>query len=59
MVPILERLGIQTDGWLKLIENMRHWFGVAVGRVQQLEREAARVGRSWLWRRREMAAAFG
>ena len=57
--PILERLGIQPAGWLKLIENMRHWFGVAVGRVQQLEREAARVGRNWLWRRREMAEAFG
>lgn len=57
--PILERLGIQADGWLKLIENLRHWFGVAVGRVQQLEREAARVGRHWLRRRREMAEAFG
>ena len=57
--PILERLGIKTDGWLKLIENMRHWFGVAVGRVQQLQAEAARVGRNWLWRRRQMAEAFG
>lgn len=57
--PILERLGIHTEGWLKLIDKMRHWRGVAVGHIQRLEKEAARVGRNWLWRRREMADAFG
>ena len=57
--PILERLGIHTEGWLKLIDKMRHWRGVAVGHIRRMEKEAARVGRNWLWRRREMADAFG
>ena len=56
--PILERLGIKVIGWLDLVDNLGKWFGVAVGRVEQLEQEATRVGRNWLWRRREMAAAF-
>lgn len=57
--PILERLGIRADGWLKLVENLRDWFGVAVGKVQQLEQEATRVGRRWLWRRHQMEDAYG
>jgi hypothetical protein len=56
--PILERLGIKVSGWLDLVDNLCKWFGVAVGRVEQLEQEATRVGRNWLWRRREMAAVF-
>jgi hypothetical protein len=56
--PILERLGINATGWLDLIDNLCKWFGVAVGRVEQLEQEATRVGRNWLWRRREMAAVY-
>ena len=54
----MERLGIKVIGWLDLVDNLCKWFGVAVGRVEQLEQEATRVGRNWLWRRREMAAVY-
>lgn len=56
--PILERLGIKVTGWLELVDKVCQWFGVAIGRVEKLEQEATRVGRNWLWRRREMAAVY-
>jgi hypothetical protein len=56
--PILERLGIKVTGWLELVDKVCQWFGVAIGRVEQLEQEATRVGRNWLWRRSEMAAVY-
>jgi REP element-mobilizing transposase RayT len=56
--PILERLGLKIPGWLDLVDNISRWFGVAVGRIELLEQEASRVGRNWLWRRRELAAVY-
>ncbi len=49
LVPILERLHINTDNLLTTIRDFDSGFGNVVGRVQQVSQAARRLGRRWLY----------
>ncbi len=57
--PILERLGIAPEFWLKMIENFEKWFHGAVGSPQKLAEHAARTGRQWVQGIGPMRGALG
>ena len=57
--PILERLGMSAEFWLRMIENFDRWFPRAAGSAQKLAEEAARTGRRWLQGIGPMRGAVG
>ena len=59
VIPILERLGIQTKLWHELIEHFDDWFGHVVGSSQTLIDRARQNGRHWYRGKSHCAAAFG
>ena len=48
LAPILERLHINQENWLKTISQFHTQFGEVVGRVEQLAQAAAQMGVKWL-----------
>ncbi len=46
--PILDRLQLDGDGWLKSVEQAAELYGTATGRTADLRREAVRRGRPWI-----------
>ena len=58
LVPILERLHINTDNWLGTIRDFDSGFRSVVGRVQQISQAARRLGRRWLYGMNQAAQAF-
>lgn len=58
LVPILERLGIQTRLWRDLIWHFDDWFGHLVGSSQALVDRARQAGRHWYRGKSRCAAAF-
>jgi hypothetical protein len=59
LAPILERLGVNGDGWLDTVRHFGRWFKRAVGRRKSLAALAERSGRSWFQGQRAAAIAFG
>ena len=42
LAPILERLGVNTDGWVETVRHFGRWFKTAVGRRESLIQLAER-----------------
>ena len=59
LAPILERLGVNGDGWLDTMRHFGRWFKRAVGRRDTLAALAVRSGQSWFQGQRAAAIAFG
>jgi hypothetical protein len=57
--PILQRLQLDPNTWLKLVDNFEGWFRTAAGTAAHLADEAQRTGRRWLHGLRAMRSAFG
>ena len=58
LAPILTRLQINPDQWIDTVTNFGRLFRTAVGRVDAMREQAARMGRRWLYGVRNCAAAF-
>ena len=58
LAPILTRLQINPDEWIDTVQNFGRLFRTAVGRVDAMREQAARMGRRWLYGIRNCAAAF-
>jgi hypothetical protein len=56
--PILERLGINSEGWVETVRRFGSWFKTAVGRGRSLRDLAERRGKAWLQGQRGAALAF-
>jgi hypothetical protein len=56
--PILERLGINVEGWLQTVQHFGRWFKRAAGRRDSLAALAHRSGRRWFHGQRAAAIAF-
>ena len=48
LAPILKRLSLEVDGWLRMVEGMGELFWRVVGRVEAIVKEAQVAGRRWL-----------
>ncbi len=57
--PILERLELDVERWLKTARCYGQWFRRAVGSAKALCEEAARAGRRWLHGVQHARWAFG
>jgi len=58
LAPILDRLQINPDQWIHTVQNFSRLFRTAVGRVDAMREQAARMGRQWLYGTRNCATAF-
>jgi hypothetical protein len=58
LAPILERLRIRQEAWVKTVERFDRFFGHIVGRVEEIAEKARRIGRRWLAGTRAAAEAF-
>jgi hypothetical protein len=58
LAPILERLGINGDGWVETVRRFGGWFKTAAGRGDSLRELAARRGRAWLQGQSAAVLAF-
>ena len=58
LAPILDRLAINSDGWIETVRNFGRWFKRAVGRVDSLTSAALRTGRRWYQGQRAAVVAF-
>jgi REP element-mobilizing transposase RayT len=56
--PILERLGINVEGWIQTVQYFGRWFKRAAGRRDSLAELAHRSGRRWFHGQRAAAIAF-
>ena len=56
--PILERLGLNGDGWLETVRHFGRWFKRAAGHRDSLVALATRTGRQWFQGQRAPAIAF-
>lgn len=59
LAPILERLHINAEAWVTAVANFSRWFRTAVGRAENLAREAARRGRKFLHGTSRSRTVFG
>lgn len=48
LASILERLGINSDGWVETVRRFGRWFKTAAGRLGSLKELAARRDKAWL-----------
>ncbi len=58
LAPILERLGVNTDGWMETVRHFGRWFKTAVGRRESLIQLAERRLKAWLQGQCAAALAF-
>ena len=58
LAPILERLGVNGDGWVEIVRRFGRWFKTAARRRDSLSRLAARRGKAWLQGQSAAAVAF-
>ena len=56
--PILERLGLKSDGWVETVRRFGRWFKTAVGSRESLTALAKQRGKAWLQGRAAAALAF-
>ena len=47
LAPILERLGVNGEGWLETVRHFGRWFKHAAGRRDSLAAAATQAGRRW------------
>ena len=59
IAPILERLGLQSDSWVELVDNYHTWFGHFVGSSRAVADRAQQSARKWYRGKSHCAAAFG
>ena len=48
LAPIMQRLQIDRENWLKTVEQYGGWFCYAAGRVDSIVKAAEEYGRKWL-----------
>ena len=48
LAPILERLSVNSNTWMRLVKSFRNLFRQAAGRPASLGKEATRRGQRWL-----------
>ncbi len=48
LAPLLNRLDINTDRWVKTVDRYGSLFFRIAGRAESMVEQAARVGRRWL-----------
>ena len=48
LAPILKRLGIKPNHWLKVTQNCRRLFGFSIARADTLRNTAQEEGKKWL-----------
>jgi REP element-mobilizing transposase RayT len=58
LAPILERLGINGDGWVETVRRFCGWFKTAAGRGGPLRELSARRGMAWLQGQSAAVLAF-
>jgi hypothetical protein len=58
LAPILERLGVNGDGWVETVRHFFPWFKTAASRRDSLARLAARRSKAWLNGQSAAALAF-
>jgi REP element-mobilizing transposase RayT len=60
LLPILERLGIESERWCDLVWNFKRYFGRsrAAGRPESLQAEAKRTNRGWIRGQRSASECF-
>ncbi len=58
LAPILERLGLNGDGWTETMRRFGRWFKTAVGCRDSLKELAAQRGKAWLHGQGGAALAF-
>jgi len=46
--PILQRLGLEPDHWIKEMQHYGRWYYRAVGSLQTMNRYCAHLGQRWL-----------
>lgn len=46
--PILERLGLDCEGWLECLQEFPEWFTTAVGSATNLKDFARQLGQKWV-----------
>jgi REP element-mobilizing transposase RayT len=56
--PILERLGLKSDGWLDTVLRFGRWFKQVVGGRDSLKALAKRMRRGWFHGQRAASVAF-
>ncbi len=58
LATILERLGLNSDGWLETVRHFGRWFKRAAGHHDSMAALAERSGRQWFQSQRAAAIAF-
>jgi REP element-mobilizing transposase RayT len=58
LAPNLERLRINSDGWVETVRRFGRWFKTAAGRGQSLKDLASRRGNAWVQGQNAAALAF-
>ena len=58
LAPILTRLEIDCENWLKTVANYGTWFHRVVGKVESIAHAAQRLGKRWLQGKSRSAQAF-
>jgi hypothetical protein len=56
---VLQRLQLDPNAWLTLVDNFEGWFRTAAGTAGHLANEALRTGRRWQHGLRAIRSAFG
>jgi len=46
--PIFQRMGLNQDEWLEMVQHFGRRYRLAAGAVEQLQRFGQRLGRYWL-----------
>ena len=57
--PILDRLEVEAESWLSVVQHFGRWFHRAAGRADRVLAEATRAGRRWLQGLTRCREAFG
>ncbi len=56
--PILKRMEIEVDNWLKTVEHFGSWFHYFAGQLESLKKAAQKVGQKWLAGKGKAQTAF-
>lgn len=59
MAPLLERLGVDVEGWCELATNFRGLFSYAAGVASRMEAFAEEIGQRWFRSTRNSRRLFG
>ena len=59
IAPLLERLGVDVEGWCELAKNFRRLFSYAAGVASRMEEFAEEIGQRWFRSTRNSRRIFG